>query len=76
MLSPIYQYFDRDGCWFYPKQSLKSLKVIYEQFSQLWERLKQWQADSPCSFRPDLSIFDLDERFKNGYIPKPRRKSA
>lgn len=74
MLSPIYNYFDRDGCWFCPKQSLHSLKVIYDNFPDLWERLRRWQKDSPIPFSPGGSIFEIEKRFQNGYIPRHRIK--
>lgn len=63
LLSPIYQYFDRDGCWFCPKQSNKSLKVIYEKFPRYWNKLREWQKDSPIPFKPKQSIFDLEKKF-------------
>ena len=63
LLSPIYQYFDRDGCWFCPKQSNKSLRVIYEKFPRYWNKLREWQKDSPIPFKPKQSIFDLEKKF-------------
>jgi len=70
MLSPIYDYFDRDGCWFCPKQPLASLRIIYDHFPKLWEQLKIWQKDSPVSFTSRTTITELDERFKAGYYPR------
>lgn len=64
LLSPIYKYFDRDGCWFCPKQSIKSLYTIYTLFPKYWEILKEYQKHSPVPFKPNLTIFDLEERFK------------
>lgn len=62
--SPIYEDFTRDGCWFCPKQSLKSLRTVYEKYPHYWEILKKWQKDSAIPFRPNMTIFDLDEKFK------------
>lgn len=64
LLSPIYQYFDRDGCWFCPKQSNKSLKIIWEKFPRYWNKLREWQKDSPVPFKPNLTIFDLEKKFE------------
>lgn len=63
-LSPIYEHIERDGCWFCPKQSINSLRTIYNHYPQYWEILKQWQQDSPVPFKPNMSIFDLEEKFR------------
>ena len=70
LLSPIYEFFDRDGCWFCPKQSLYSLRIIYDHFPNLWEQLKIWQKDSPTTFNSHSSILELDKKFKAGFQPK------
>ena len=63
LLAPLYKDFQRIGCWFCPKQSLKSLKVVYEKYPDLWEVLKELQNDSPVPFKPNKTIFDLDKKF-------------
>lgn len=63
-VSPIYDNFKRDGCWFCPKQSIKSLKKIYLKYPDLWKILRQWQKDSPVPFKPNMTIFDLEKKFK------------
>ena len=64
--NPLYDKFKRLGCWFCPKQSLKSLKVIYDEYPELWQMLLKWDLDSPHSFRADgKTVRDLDARFKN-----------
>ena len=62
-LSPIYDTFDRDGCWFCPKQSLKSLKIIYQKYPEYWQQLKKWQKDSPVPFKPHMAINDIELKF-------------
>lgn len=66
LLSPIYKYFDREGCWFCPKQSIKALKTVYEKFPKYWNKLRDWQKDSPVPFKPNLTIFDLEKKIKGG----------
>lgn len=63
--NPLYDDFKRLGCWFCPKQNLKSLKVVYEKYPELWQQLLKWDLDSPVTFRADgKTVKDLDERFK------------
>lgn len=64
LYNPLYDYFDRTGCWCCPKQPKKSLKQIYLHFPNKWEQLRIWQRDSPRPFRPNESIFDIEEQFK------------
>ncbi len=63
LLSPIYKYFKRDGCWFCPKQSMESLEIVYNEFPKYWEKLREWQKDSPVPFKPNMTIFDLEKIF-------------
>ena len=74
--SPIYDFFDRDGCWFCPKQCLHSLRIIFDHFKQYWEILLSLRKDSPVDFKPGYNLFDLDRKFKEGFMPKKvkRRK--
>lgn len=64
LLNPLYSKVDRLGCWFCVKQSLKSLRYLYNEQPELWEKLKQYQKDSNhVLFQPKKSIFDIDKRF-------------
>lgn len=63
LLSPLYKDFKRLGCWFCPKQSIKSLKVIYTKYPQLWEKLKELDKESPVPFKPNKTIFDVEKQF-------------
>lgn len=61
--NPLYRKFKRTGCWFCPKQNKRSLKVIYKDYPELWEKLLQLEKDSPIQFQPNNSIADLNNRF-------------
>lgn len=37
----LYDEFNRLGCWFCPKQSEKSLKVLINNYPELWEKIKE-----------------------------------
>ena len=70
LLSPKYEKSFRDGCWFCPKQPLSSLYDLWRDYPRLFNELKQLQPDSFNTFKPRESIFDIEQRFKLGYIPK------
>lgn len=61
----LYDDFKRLGCWFCPKQNLKSLRVVRKKYPELWEQMLEWDKDSPISFRADgRTVHDLDVKFK------------
>ena len=64
LLSPIYQSSFRGGCWFCPKQSLSQLKWLYFNHKDLWDVLKAMEHDSHNTFKPNLSLKDLELRFE------------
>lgn len=37
--NPLYNHFDRTGCWHCPKQSFKSLSILRKNYPQLWKEL-------------------------------------
>ena len=57
---PIYKKFNRTGCWCCPKQSISSLKRLYKEYPNLWEKLKQYEQDSPNGFRPNLRLSEIE----------------
>ena len=65
LLSPIYKTSFRGGCWFCPKQRLSQLKWLYEEHNDLWNTLKDMEKDSFNTFKPNTTLKDLEERFKN-----------
>ena len=65
LLSPIYKTSFRGGCWFCPKQRLSQLKWLYKEHNDLWNILKDMEKDSFNTFKPNTTLKDLEERFKN-----------
>ena len=65
LLSPIYKTSFRGGCWFCPKQRLSQLKWLYREHNDLWNILKDMEKDSFNTFRPNTTLKDLEEIFKN-----------
>lgn len=39
LLSPIYEFTKRNGCWFCPNSSKEELRLIRENYPELWNRL-------------------------------------
>ncbi len=66
LLSPVYDFAKRGGCWFCPKASKRELRHIYDFHPELWERMLALQR------LPDLvsqrfnrveSFSDINKRF-------------
>lgn len=63
LLSPIYNFSNRGGCWFCPNQTLGQLKELRSMHPKLWKILLKMQNESPYSFKIDYSMQKLEERF-------------
>nr|DAT64276.1 MAG TPA: phosphoadenosine-phosphosulfate reductase [Caudoviricetes sp.] len=70
LLSPVYEFTKRGGCWFCPSASPAELRHLYNNHKGLWNKLLDLENE------PDLigycwntlkkqSIHDWDKRFKN-----------
>ncbi len=65
LLSPIYQTTYRSGCWFCVQQSIGQLRNLRKNYPQYWEKLLQWDRDSPVTFLKDgITVRMLDKRFE------------
>ena len=65
LLSPIYESSFRGGCWFCVKQRLSQLRNLYENYPELWNKLKELEKDSFNTFRPKQTLAELEEKFKS-----------
>ena len=65
LLSPIYEDSFRGGCWFCPKQKLSQLEFLYNTYPELWSILKGMEKDSNNTFKPNHTLAELEEKFKN-----------
>jgi len=45
-------------------QSLKSLKSLYLHYPELWNKLKQYEKDSPHGFKPNFSLDQFENKVK------------
>ena len=60
----LYEIFDRVSCWCCPFQPKRSLYKLWKYFPELWEKLKEMQRIAKNTFKPNVSVFDLEEEFK------------
>ena len=67
LLSPAYAELKtkRLGCWFCPNQRVSLLRTIRKKHPCFWKKLLEMQKDSPVSFTPNYSMFDLEKRFSD-----------
>lgn len=71
----LYEKFDRVSCWCCPFKRLKELKVLYLEFPELWQKLKEMDKKAYNQFRVDYSINDLESKFvKEILLEKERIK--
>lgn len=77
MLAPIYKTGERDGCWFCHNQSVNQMRRLRKEYPHLWEKLMQWDDDSPLTFKPNgRTVHDYDRRFQledEGFIDQNER---
>jgi len=77
LLSPIYTTATRGGCWFCHNQSVGQLRLLRQNYPDLWSLLLKWDKDSPVSFHPDgHTVCDFDRRFQleeEGRVPTNRK---
>ncbi len=67
LLSPVYAFTDRGGCWFCPNARRKELRHLYDHHPDLWARMLELQAlpgKVSEKFNRTESFSDIDERFR------------
>lgn len=64
----LYRKFRRVSCWCCPLKSLDELEVIYREYPDKWQMLKYWEADTYRTFRPGVTLEDLERRFEQGKL--------
>lgn len=69
MLSPIYSFSDRNGCWFCPNQKLQELEVLYREHREYWDELMAIQ-NMPNKvtelFNRTQTLWDIEKIILNG----------
>ena len=65
LLSPIYTTATRGGCWFCHNQGVGQLRLLRQNYPELWGLMLQWDKDSPVTFRADgHTVHDYEDRFR------------
>jgi 3'-phosphoadenosine 5'-phosphosulfate sulfotransferase (PAPS reductase)/FAD synthetase len=77
LMNGLYKDFSRLGCYMCPKQSTFSKYQLYNNYPELWEKLKVFEKENirdtgRSIFIKPVSYFE--ENFKQGKIPKDRSK--
>lgn len=66
LLSPVYQFTERGGCWFCPNAKRKELRHLYDHHPELWRRMLELQAlpgKVSEKFNRTERFSDIDEQF-------------
>lgn len=67
LLSPIYEFTDRGGCWFCPNAKEPELRHLYDHHKDLWNMMLSLQAfPNKCSelFNRTMRFSDIDFNFR------------
>ena len=67
LLSPIYEFSLRNGCWFCPNAKEKELRHLYDHHKNLWNKMLELQAvHNKCSelFNRTMTFADIDHNFQ------------
>ena len=61
--SGLYEKFKRVSCWMCPLSRIGELRTLYNDFPELWQKLREMDKKSCRKFRMDYSVDDLTGRF-------------
>ena len=61
----LYEKFHRVSCWCCPLSRIGELRVLYNDFPNLWGELQEMDKKSFRKFRSDYSVAELTEKFAN-----------
>ncbi len=67
LLSPVYEFTDRGGCWFCPNAKTQELRHLYDRHPDLWARMLALQAipsKTTEKFNRTQKFSDIDALFR------------
>ena len=80
LLSPVYEFTDRGGCWFCPNAKPKELRHHYDHHPDLWARMLELQAipnKATEKFNRTQRFSDIDAMFRQeDNQVEPHQKAA
>jgi len=72
----LYEKFHRVSCWCCPLSRIGELRVLYNDFPELWQELIAMDKKSFRKFRPNYSVDDLSRKFFKGASKKAYQASV
>lgn len=60
----FYNTHDRMGCWCCPFQTIQDLRLLRKKYPVEWEQIITWEKETGESFKQNIAIASLEERFK------------
>ena len=67
LLSPVYKFTDRGGCWFCPNAKLSELRHLYDHHPDLWQKMMRLQivpGKVTEKFNRSQTFADIDTMFR------------
>ena len=67
LLSPVYEFTDRGGCWFCPNAKLSELRHLYDHHPELWQKMMRLQVvpgKVTEKFNRSQTFADIDAMFR------------
>lgn len=61
----LYEKMHRVSCWCCPLSRIGELRVLYNEFPELWEELEEMDKKTFRKFRSNYSVAELSEKFAN-----------
>jgi len=59
----LYEKFSRVSCWCCPLSRIGELKILYNEFPNLWNKLQDMDKKSFREFRSDYTLSELSQKF-------------
>lgn len=70
----LYKKFKRVSCWCCPLATIDELRVLYNEFPELWAKLEEMDKKSFRKFRNDYSVQELKEKFDRDNLKRSNKK--
>ena len=74
LYNSLYDYFDRIGCWWCPKQPIKSLRSLYRHFPDKWQSLRRLEEIHGKPFKHGYPSWELEQRFMDELVEEKERQ--
>lgn len=79
LMNPLYEDYNRLGCYLCPKQSMASLHSLWRTNPTLWSRTRRWDEESRRITEHGMKekpLADHERLFASGWKPRQRPKYA